>query len=169
MECSAFVADVAATTNSGEADAGKRWLLSIASTFLQSRGQPFGAWPAYDFAIYDFEAVGRAWPIMAKAAELMPDASAARQILPTLARFVAERLPAIWAREPWQRHEELTRAIVIADRSHDLVALFSVGMKPSGSKDPFALRRAANHWLMQVVCPLTVERYLRYDRVIQEG
>jgi glycyl-tRNA synthetase beta chain len=32
----------------------------------------------------------------------------------------------------------------LADRIHTLVAMFSIGNRPSGSKDPFALRRAGN-------------------------
>ena len=32
----------------------------------------------------------------------------------------------------------------IADRMHTIVAMFSIGNAPTGSKDPFALRRAAN-------------------------
>jgi glycyl-tRNA synthetase beta chain len=32
----------------------------------------------------------------------------------------------------------------LADRMHTIVAMFSIGQTPSGSKDPFALRRAAN-------------------------
>jgi glycyl-tRNA synthetase beta chain len=32
----------------------------------------------------------------------------------------------------------------LADRIHTIVAMFGIGMAPTGSKDPFALRRAAN-------------------------
>ncbi len=32
----------------------------------------------------------------------------------------------------------------IADRIQTIVAMFGIGMAPTGSKDPFALRRAAN-------------------------
>ena len=32
----------------------------------------------------------------------------------------------------------------LADRIHTIVAMFGIGMEPTGSKDPFALRRAAN-------------------------
>ncbi|MES2393505.1 MAG: glycine--tRNA ligase subunit beta [Acidobacteriota bacterium] len=32
----------------------------------------------------------------------------------------------------------------LADRVHTIVGMFSLGMEPTGSKDPFALRRAAN-------------------------
>ena len=32
----------------------------------------------------------------------------------------------------------------LADRIHTITAMFGIGMAPTGSKDPFALRRAAN-------------------------
>jgi glycyl-tRNA synthetase beta chain len=32
----------------------------------------------------------------------------------------------------------------LADRIQTIVAMFGIGMAPTGSKDPFALRRAAN-------------------------
>lgn len=38
---------------------------------------------------------------------------------------------------------ELGRVLAIAERLDTLVGIFAVGMKPTGSKDPFALRRAA--------------------------
>jgi glycyl-tRNA synthetase beta chain len=34
--------------------------------------------------------------------------------------------------------------LALADRIHTIAALFSIGMAPTGSKDPYALRRAAN-------------------------
>ena len=39
--------------------------------------------------------------------------------------------------------EPLSAAVAFADRLDTICAFFSVGMKPTGSKDPFALRRAA--------------------------
>ncbi|KAA9131496.1 glycine--tRNA ligase subunit beta [Marinihelvus fidelis] len=38
---------------------------------------------------------------------------------------------------------ETARAVALADRLDTLVGIFATGMKPTGSKDPFALRRAA--------------------------
>lgn len=38
---------------------------------------------------------------------------------------------------------DLGRVISIADRTDTLVGIFAAGLKPSGNKDPFALRRAA--------------------------
>ena len=39
--------------------------------------------------------------------------------------------------------EPVTVAVNIADKLDTLVAFFSIGEKPTGSRDPFALRRAA--------------------------
>src|SRR4030095_14856529 len=39
--------------------------------------------------------------------------------------------------------DPVTVAINVADRLDTLVAFFSIGEKPTGSRDPFALRRAA--------------------------
>jgi glycyl-tRNA synthetase beta chain len=47
----------------------------------------------------------------------------------------------------------------LADRMHTIVAMFSMGLEPTGSKDPFALRRAANgviRILAETSLPLTV-------------
>jgi len=52
----------------------------------------------------------------------------------------------------------------LADRLDSLVGLFSVGLKPSGTKDPFALRRAALG-IVQVL--LGTELYLDLTRAIQ--
>ena len=35
------------------------------------------------------------------------------------------------------------RALALADRLDSLVGIFSIGQQPTGSKDPFALRRAS--------------------------
>src|SRR6185437_16261671 len=39
--------------------------------------------------------------------------------------------------------DQVTVAINLADRIDTLVAFFSIGEKPTGSRDPFGLRRAA--------------------------
>jgi glycyl-tRNA synthetase beta chain len=51
----------------------------------------------------------------------------------------------------------------IADRVQTIVAMFSIGMAPTGSKDPFALRRAANSIvkiLAESTLPFTIEDLL---------
>jgi glycyl-tRNA synthetase beta chain len=40
-------------------------------------------------------------------------------------------------------HGDLARVLAVAERLDTLAGIFAVGMKPSGNKDPFALRRAA--------------------------
>lgn len=153
---SPFLGDLATiVTNDGSQDGAAAWMLCLASDFLRKNDQVHGPIAAFDFAIHDIEAIGDMWPVMHDMAGMI---DAAPIVCASLARFMADRLPAIWARPPWNRHPPLTRTLVIADRTHDLIALFSVGLKPNGSKDPFALRRAANHWLIQVVSPITIGR-----------
>lgn len=153
---SLFLRDLAiVVTNDGSEDGAARWMLQLASDFLRKDDQAHNPIAAFDFAIHDIEAIGDAWPIMHEMARMI---DAEPMVCASLARFIADRLPAIWARPAWNRHEAVARALVMADRTHDLVALFSAGLKPNGSKDPYALRRAANHWLMQIVCPRTVGR-----------
>ena len=148
-----FVEDLCkAVSNSGNTSDARRWLLTAGVNFLRTNEQPHDVISAYDFIIYDIEAIDRHWPIMHKAAALI---GADPAVCLLVARFVADRLPNVWALPAWNRHPPVTSAVILADRSHDLVGLFSVGLKPNGSSDPFALRRAANHWLMQVVCSAT--------------
>lgn len=157
---SPFIHDLAiSVSNDRSDDAAARWLIQLAADFLRKQGQPHGPIAAFDFAAFDIEAIGDVWPMMAKMAEAIGiDPAMSQTVTASLARFIADRLPAIWARSPWCRHQPVTRALALAERTHDLVGLFSVGLKPNGSKDPYALRRAANHWLMQVVLPVTVGR-----------
>jgi hypothetical protein len=156
---SPFITDLAqAVTNDGDEDGAARFLLSLTSDFLRTHGQDDGPIAAYDFAVYDIEAIGDAWPVVHRAvAEIGADPS----IAVALARFIADRLPVVWGGPPFQRHAPVTRAVVLAERTHDLVALFSAGLRPNGSKDPYALRRAAKHWLYQVVFPVTVGRRVK--------
>ena len=41
------------------------------------------------------------------------------------------------------RHSQTGLAVALADRFDTLTGIFAIGQKPSGTKDPFALRRAA--------------------------
>jgi len=50
-----------------------------------------------------------------------------------LPRFAGDRIPP----------SALGRVVGIADRTDSLVAIFAAGLRPTGNKDPFALRRAA--------------------------
>lgn len=151
---SPFLADLAqSVTNDGREDGAARYLLGIASAFLRDHGQPDGPIAAFDFAVVDIEAIGDAWPVMHQAAA---EIGADSWVVFALARFVADRLPVVWGGPPFRRHDPVTRAVALADRTHDLVGFFAAGLKPNGSKDPYALRRAAKHWLYQVVFPVTV-------------
>ena len=53
--------------------------------------------------------------------------------------------------------DPVTLAVNIADRLDTLVAFFSIGEKPTGSRDPFALRRAALG-----IIRITLENKYRY-------
>ena len=68
-------------------------------------------------------------------------------------RFATDRLP-----------EDQTSAVVgIADRLDTLVGIFSVGMAPTGDKDPYALRRAAlglARLLIELELPLDLKSLL---------
>ncbi len=48
-------------------------------------------------------------------------------------RFASDKLPA----------SPLGRTLALADRADTLIGIFAIGQKPSGTKDPFGLRRAA--------------------------
>ena len=56
----------------------------------------------------------------------------------------------------------------ITDRFHTIVAMFGIGMAPTGSKDPFALRRAANSIvkiLAESSLPFAIEDLLEWTNV----
>ena len=153
-----FVADLArAVSNSGDLRSGETWLLNFASDYLRKHGLPDGPLAAFDFAIYDFEALIELWPAVRHSITLHPSIGADPGA--DLARFLVERLPALWDRESWRPHTApVTRTLVLADRIDTLVGMFMAGNKPNGSKDPYALRRAANHLLMQFIFPVMRER-----------
>lgn len=137
---SPFMLDLArSVANDGDPDQGARWLW----TTLGDGQGPWGAWDRYITVV---ESLGSAWPVMRLACDMFDYPSH------ILARFVAERIPAAM-----QEHADLrwaspvSGALVLADRAHDLAGLFSAGLKPNGSKDPYALRRAAKHFIIAAV------------------
>ncbi len=149
-----FISDLAKTITNNENEEGAiRWLLTLASECLRKKGKPYSPLEAFDFICYDLESIGKHWPMIHKMISIM---EIEVDVAPQLVRFMAERLPALWNRERWKRHNDLTRTLILADRTYDLIGLFSIGLHPNGSKDPYALRRAANHWLMQVIFPVTL-------------
>ena len=144
---SLFVADLSGVvTNDNSPDGAARWLLSMAASALEKSGVKAGPIQAYDFAIGDIEKLVSAWTAFHFAADTCP--VPAKSHLPALARFLVERLPSLW-NDPvaGARHPPATRTLVLADRIDTLVGMFAAGLAPNGSKDPYALRRAARHVL----------------------
>ncbi len=77
-------------------------------------------------------------------------------------RFAGDRLP----------EGNIALAVALADRLDQLIGLFGIGERPTGDKDPFALRRAALgvlRMLLEAALPLDLMQLLRlahaqYDR-----
>ena len=152
-----FFNDLArATSNTGDARSGSIWLINFVSDYLRRNGIDDSPWAAFDFAIFDIEALAALWPAVHFSLSLYPASEI--DVTANLARFIVERMPTIWDGPSWTPHAPCTRALVLADRIDTLVGLFLIGLKPNGSKDPFALRRAAKHVLHAVMFPITRER-----------
>jgi hypothetical protein len=134
---SPFLEDLATVTaNDGSVEGAARWLIAS----LAGDRDPIRTFDEY---VGFIEGVGRSWPVMRLAAEMFDTD------LGTVARFVADRIPAAaedMVSSDWCK--PVTQALVIADRAHDIAAFFSVGLKPNGSKDPFALRRSTKHFII---------------------
>jgi hypothetical protein len=139
-------------TNDGSVDGASRWLLNIGCQFLRDQSLPDGVWQSYDNFIYDFEALSKIWPAFEFAAEQCP--IAADHIMPILARFLAERLPVVWDGDHIKPVAPVTKAVALADNIDTLVSLFAAEVTCNGSKDPFALRRAAKTVLQCIVFPV---------------
>ena len=73
--------------------------------------------------------LGREYALTANEPEVIADALAEAY----LPRFAGDDIPAT----------ALGKALAIADKLDTLVGIFGIGQKPTGEKDPFALRRAA--------------------------
>lgn len=153
-----FYRDLArAVTNSGNVDMAAAWLLGQARHFLAAQGQPAGPIAAFDFAVYDFEALAGLWPAVRRAA--VPFAQRGldtRRGLADLARYLCERLPTVWSRPAAFHTRSVSRALYMADTIDTLVGLFCAGERPTGSKDPLAIRRATLGLLGQICFPLTI-------------
>lgn len=64
----------------------------------------------------------------------------------------------------------LSVAVAIADKLDTMVSMFGAGLLPTGSKDPFALRRAALGTIRTaVVCGLPLELYLAISAADEEA
>ena len=71
-------------------------------------------------------------------------------------RYAGDRLP----------EDAAGRAVAIADRLDTLVGIFAVGQKPKGSKDPFALRRAALA-IVRILAAAEIDEHL--DELIEKA
>jgi len=141
-----------AVANDGSEQGGARWLLSFGSDFLRKHGQNADSpWRAFDLFIDDFEAMASVWPAFERAAINQP--IPAEHHLPALARFMVERMPVVWEGPHGGEIAPATKALALADRIDTLVGMFAAGLKPNGSKDPFALRRAAKEVLQMILFP----------------
>lgn len=153
-----FITSLGQSTNSGTPESGGAWLLDFVSSYLERQKLKHGHIAAFDHCIVDIEALDRVWPLAHRSEQSYRDQGClvdCESPLPTLARFLVERMPAIWDGPQWLPHTGISQALVIADRMDCLVGFFGVGIMPTGSKDPYALRRAAKHLLMQVMFPIT--------------
>lgn len=170
-----FMEDLArAVTNDGSVPGAALWLITFGQRYLQGGDRPHREWDAFDFIIYDIEAISEDWRAFRMSLSLYREqlGEGFADELPALARFLVERLPSIWSGPQWlaaieQHHADIkptiygpkrgvSKVLTKADRIDTLVGFFCAGLAPNGSKDPFALRRAAKHYLMQVCCPVTL-------------
>ncbi len=60
-----------------------------------------------------------------------------------VAEAIAEHYRPLSQNDPHPPSKPISMAVALADKIDTLVGLFAIGEKPTGSKDPFALRRAA--------------------------
>jgi hypothetical protein len=141
-------------TNSGSVRAACRWLLSFLAKATTPDLSDCDVDPirSYDQFIFDIEALEKLWPavkVSLGAYQSDYDTEAAEA---TLAEFFVRRFPEAFRKTP-QYQPPVTRAIALADRIDILCGLFLIGLKPNGSKDPFALRRAAINVLLAILPP----------------
>lgn len=155
---SAFIGDLArAVSNDGDPDTGADWLIDMTAQYLTSQKLAHTPMNAFDHVVWDIDALDRVWPAFAACeAEYRGQGFLAgcESPLPAIARYLTERLPTMWGKQSWERHTPVTRALVLADNIDTLVGFFGIGIKPTGSKDPFALRRAAMAVLYQTLFPV---------------
>jgi len=141
-------------TNSGDLRATGRWLLLFFAKQTQpgTNDQETSPLNAFDDCIYDIEALVKIWAAFQMSLLAQPtgdsiDAEA------QLAEFMVRRIPEVWKKRQIPQ-APVTKAVALADRIDTLCGMFSAGLKPNGSNDPYALRRAANNILLAIL-PLT--------------
>lgn len=101
---------------------------------------------AYDRSIGYIEMLVRVWPLACRVQDQLPGHLS--DVMPGVAEFLIRRLPAVFAANDaeWSLHRfgnPVTLALSIADKLDSIVALWAAGCAPTGSKDAYALRRAA--------------------------
>lgn len=146
-----------AVSNDGNPDTGAGWLIDMTAQYLESQKLPHSPINAFDHVVWDAEALDQIFPAFAEceaAYRAQGFLAGCESPLPAISRYLAERLPTMWNKQSWNWHAELTRALVLADNIDTLVGFFGIGIKPTGSKDPFALRRAAMAVLYQTLFPV---------------
>jgi hypothetical protein len=143
----AFIGDLSrAVANDGSERGGWRWLLTLLSEWRRIRGDGECPIATYDFAVGSVERLNRAWGVIHLCRDDLQQAGvsdATGDVAAQLARFVADRLPRVFEGVVAHYPAPVTSAVSMADSCYDLVSLFMAGMRPNGSKDPLALRRAA--------------------------
>ncbi|MEJ8568716.1 glycine--tRNA ligase subunit beta [Elongatibacter sediminis] len=93
--------------------------------------------------------MGRHYALLAGEPQAVADAIADHY----LPRFAGDRIPS----------SATGRVVALADRADTLVAIFAAGLRPTGNKDPFALRRSALglvRILLEARMPLALDRLL---------
>jgi hypothetical protein len=142
-----------AVTNSGNIRATGRWLLSFLAKATEHDLSDVDIKPirALDNFIYDIEAMDRFWPAVQFSISSQPiedgiDAEA------QIAEFLVRRIPEVFRKKNMSQ-SPVTKAVALADRVDTLCGMFLAGLKPTGSKDPYALRRAALSILWAVLPP----------------
>lgn len=146
-----FFADLAVKVkNSGDQEGAAAWALGFVGSWLESKGQPSHPIASYDFAILEIEYLDQIWPAFRFAANNLPVAAP----LGDIAEFLFRRLPHAWDNAKPRCIAPVTEAVHLADKIDDLVSHFAVGNAPTGSKDPYAVRRSANQILNDRVLPL---------------
>jgi Glycyl-tRNA synthetase beta subunit len=156
-ETALFAQLAQSVTNDGTLDGASIWLLNMGAKAIDDpRAVLQRPWYLFDLFIWDWEAVAKVWDAFEHHAtnEIWPIPT--QDALPILARFLCERLPAVWRGDFIHPVAATTKAVALADRIDSLVGMFAAGLKPNGSKDPYAMRRAAKEVLQMVVCPITL-------------
>jgi hypothetical protein len=140
-------------TNSGNIRATGRWLLTFLAkaTCPDLSDRDIKPLQAFDNFNYDIKALDNIWPAFQFSIDDQPIESAI-DAEALIAEFLVRRIPEAFKKEQiYQSH--VTRALSLADRIDTMCGMFLAGLKPNGSKDPYALRRASLNILWAILPP----------------